>query len=115
MKLEGLVADLKEEIAEKNEEIRWLNTQSKEGLDWIQKFIGNLGDMVNEARLFDNEVKTEGHLSMSKIVNVLVEFGRKMEATLVEMQKLLPGPQPEPFRMPIPSPKDLLSMNRTPQ
>ena len=41
VKLEGLVADLKGEIAEKDEEVRRLNTQSKEGLDWILKFIGN--------------------------------------------------------------------------
>ena len=33
VKLEGLVADLKGEIAEKDEEIRRLNTQPKEGLD----------------------------------------------------------------------------------
>ena len=41
--------------------------------------------MVNETRLFDNKVKTQGQLSTLKIVNILVEFGRKMEATLVEM------------------------------
>ena len=60
VKLEGLVVDLKGEIAKKDKEIKWLNTQSKEGLDWIRKFIGNSGNMVNKARLFDNEVKTEG-------------------------------------------------------
>ena len=49
---------------------------------------------------------------MPKIVNILVEFSRKIEATLVEMRKLLPGPQPKPFRLPIPSPMGLLPMNR---
>ena len=34
-----------------------------------------------------------------------MEFGQKIEATLVEMWKLLPGPQPEPIRLPIPSSK----------
>ena len=60
MKLVGLVVDLKREITKKEKEIMLLSTQSKEGLDWIQKFIGNLGDLVNKARLFDNKVKTEG-------------------------------------------------------
>ena len=104
--------DLKVEIAKKNEEIRQLRAQSKEGLDWIRDFIGNLSNIVNKARLFDNEVKTEGQLYAPKIVNVLVEFGRKMEVTLVEMQKLLPGPQPEPIWLPIPSPKGILLKNR---
>ena len=66
----------------------------KEGLDWIRKFIGNPGDKVNKARLFDNEVKIEGQLLAPKIVNVLVEFERKMEAVLAEMRKFLPRLQP---------------------
>ena len=111
-KLACQVADLKREIAEKDEEMRQLSTQSKEGLDWIRKFIGNLGNMVNKATFFVNEVKAEGQLSVPKIVNVLVEFKRKMEATLVEMRKLLPGPQPELFRLPIPSSKGTLPINR---
>ena len=49
---------------------------------------------------------------MPKIVNVLVEFGRKMEVTFVEMQKLLLGPQPELFRLPIPSPRGTPLKNR---
>ena len=58
-KLVGQVADLRVEIAKKNEEIRKLHTQSKEGLDQIQDFIGNPGDFVNKARLFDSKVKTK--------------------------------------------------------
>ena len=67
-----------------------------------------MGNEINKARLFDNEVKIEDQLSAPKIVNILVEFGKKMEATLVEMRKLLPGPQSEPFRLPIPSLRDPL-------
>ena len=103
-KLADQVADHEVEIAKKDEEIRQLHTQSKEGLDRIRNFIGNPGDIVNKAQLFDNEIKSEWQLLTSKIVNVLVEFVRKREATLVEMPKLLLGPQPELFRLPIPSP-----------
>ena len=85
------------EITKKDKEIRQLHAQTKEGLDRIWDFIGNSSNVVNKAQLFDNEVKTEGQLSAPKIVNELVEFGQKMEVTLVEMRKLLPRPQPEPF------------------
>ena len=59
-KLAGQVADLKVEIAKKNEEIRQLHAQSNEGLDRIWDFIENPSDVVNKAQLFDDEVKTEG-------------------------------------------------------
>ena len=74
-KLASHMADLEVEIAKKDEEIRQLRSQPKEGLDRIQDFIGNLGDVVNKAWLFYNKVKTKGHLSTPKIVNFLVEFG----------------------------------------
>ena len=60
VKLATRVADLEVEIAEKNEEIRELHSQSKESLNQIRDFIGNQGNLVNKAQLFDNEVKTEG-------------------------------------------------------
>ena len=34
-----------------------------------------------------------------------MDFGRKIEATLVEMRKLVARPQPEPIRLPLPSPR----------
>ena len=43
-------------------------------------------------RVFDSEVRTEDHLSVQKILTVLVKYGYKMEETLGLMQKLLPGP-----------------------
>ena len=66
---------------------------------------------MTKAHLFDNEVKTEDHLSAQKIITVLVKYRHKMEATLVEMQKLLPGPSaPGTSQLPtqaavLPSPK----------
>ena len=67
---------------------------------------------MNKARFFDNEVKTEGQLSTLKIVNVLVEFGQKMEATLVDMRKLLPKLQLKAFWLPISSPRITLPKNK---
>ena len=60
---------------------------------------------MNKAWFFDNKVKTEKQLSALEIINILVEIGQKMVAILEEMRKLLPEPQPEPIRLPIPSPR----------
>ena len=81
-------------------------------MDQIQEFIGNPGNVVNKAHLFDNNVKTKGQLSAPKIIAILVNFGRKMEATLVEIQKLVSGVQSEPSRVPLPSPKATPQKNR---
>ena len=48
--------------------------------------------MINRAQLFDEDIKKEGHLSGQKILTILVKYGHKMEATMEEMRKLLPGP-----------------------
>ena len=48
-----------------------------------------LGDILNKACLFDNDVKTEGQLSTAKIILILVNFGRKMETVLVDIRKLV--------------------------
>ena len=58
----------------------------------IREAIEHLGDVVNKTHLFDNKVKTEGHLLAQKIITILVKYGHKMEATLTKMRKLLLGP-----------------------
>ena len=47
------------ELARKDKEIRKLKEQQKDGLDQIQKFIGNLGNVINKAHFFDNYIKSE--------------------------------------------------------
>ena len=107
VKLLSHVADLKVELAMKNEEIRQLQEQKKEGLDRIREFIGNAGDVLNKVRVFDNDIKTEVQLSAPKIITILVNFRHKMEATLSEMWKLVSGSQPELSRPPLPFPKGI--------
>ena len=102
--LSGQVADLSQEVKVKDEEIRRLNGQTKESLERIRSFIGNSGDVVNKARLFDNDIRTGGHISAPKIIAVLVEFGRKMEATLSDMRGLLTKATLEPFQFQVPVP-----------
>ena len=60
---------------------------------------------MNQAHLFDNYIKTEMLLLLLKVIAILMSFGRKMEATLVEMRKLVSGSLAESSRPPLPSPK----------
>ena len=60
--------------------------------------MGNPGNVVNKAHLFDNDIKTKGKLSAAKINLILVNFVYKMETTLVEIQKLVPRSQLGPSR-----------------
>ena len=85
------VNDLQVMVKAQDEEIRRLWAMT-EGVERIQEFIEHTGDVVTKAHLFDNEIKTEDHLSAQKIITVLVKYGHKMEATLGEMRKLLPRP-----------------------
>ena len=78
-------------VKAQDEEIQRLRAKT-EGEEKIREFIGHIGDVVTKALMFDNEVKTEDHLSAQKIITVLVQYGHKMEAMLEKMRKLLPGP-----------------------
>ena len=72
-------------------------------MDQIREFIGNPGNVVNKAYLFDNDIKNGGQLLLPKIITILVDFGYRMEGTLVEMRKFVAGQQPELIRAPLPS------------
>ena len=61
------------------------------GLEKIRKVIGTPGDVLNKARIFDDDVKTRGEVSAAKIIKVLVSFSMRMDATLAEMKKLVAG------------------------
>lgn len=72
--------------------IQRINTVSKDGLDQNRNYIGNLEDVLDKARLFENKLKTNGHIFVPKVVAIVVEFNRRMELTLAEMKKLLFAP-----------------------
>ena len=67
-----------------DEEIWKLRVQVK-GLEKIREVVETPGDVLNKARLFDDDVKTGGEVSTAKIVKVLVSFSMKMDATLAEI------------------------------
>jgi len=58
------VKALQVKLEKKSEEAireRRLSFESMENLRWIQNFIGNLGDVINKAKLFDAGILKEGH------------------------------------------------------
>ena len=63
--------------------------------------VGTPGNILNKACLFDNDIKVEGQLSAQKIITILVNFGRKMETTLVDIRKLVSRSQAGPSRPPL--------------
>lgn len=83
------MADLKEEDAQNDEDVRYIRLQFQESLTQIWDVIGYPGNKLNKAQRINNKVGTASQLSAPKVVVVLVEFGRKMVATLVEMRKVL--------------------------
>ena len=80
-----------ETVKAQDEKIEELKVKA-EAIEQIREYIGHPGDVVNKAHLFDNEVKKEDHLSVQKILTILVKYGYKMEEMLGLMQKLLPDP-----------------------
>ena len=69
--------------------------------------VGNPEDILNKARLFDNNVKAGEEVSAAKIIKVLVSFTMKMDMTLREMQKLLfKSPVVGSSQAPRPPPKE---------
>ena len=76
-------------------------------LEKIREVIGTPRDMLNKARLFDDNIKTGGEISAAKIIKVLVSSSMKMDALLEEMQKLVSGsPAAGSSQVPPPNPKE---------
>ena len=100
------VNDLQATVKAQDKEIQKLQVQVK-SLEKIREVIGTLGDVLNKAQLFDDDVKTGREVSMAKIVKVLVSFLMKMDMTLGEMRKLLSGsPATGSSQAPPPNPKE---------
>ena len=85
------IAELQGIIKSQGAEVERLRARNT-SLDKIREALVFPGDVINRSLLFGEDIKKEGAMSGQKILTVLVKYGHKMEATLAEMQKLLPGP-----------------------
>ena len=60
----------------------------------LETYVGNIGDVVNKAKLFDANL-AKNPVMAEKVIPVLVDFVEKMEELLDEMRGLFDGLQPE--------------------
>ena len=60
----------------------------------LETYVGNIGDVVNKAKLFDANL-AKNPVMAGKVIPILVDFAEKMEELLDEMQVLFDGLQPE--------------------
>ena len=71
----------------RNDELEDLRKQLR-SFDILKKAIGEPGNVVNKARLFDEDVRLDGEVSTAKVIKVLVTFTQKVETALVEIRKV---------------------------
>ena len=95
------VEDLKNRIKAAEKEVKTARTiwdKAKEVAQKVYGFLGNPGDVLNKARLFDHGLKQPMTDSGVKMMRCMVDYGLKMEKTLKELRALLQptGVQPEP-------------------
>ena len=94
----ALRGQVKDKTAEVEKERR-LSTKSMETFAQLKEFLGNTEEVVNKARMFNEEVQKEGVMIGPKIVSVLVEYHDKMEQTLAKLRLIMQkDPQPETRR-----------------
>ena len=60
----------------------------------LETYVGNTGDVVNKAKLFDANL-AKNPVTTGKVILVFVDFAEKMEELLDEMRVLFDGLQPE--------------------
>ena len=58
-------------------------------LTQFQSYVGQPGDVVTKAWIFDEMVAKGLPVTGSKVINIVVNYSAKMEALLVGMQKLM--------------------------
>ena len=97
--------ELKDRMKEAEREAKAARTErdkSKEVAQRVSKFLGNPGDVLNKARLFDHGLKQPAMDSGVKMMRYMIDYSQKMEKTLKELRSLLTptGGQPEQTETP---------------
>ena len=63
-------------------------------LSQFQTFVGQPGDLVTKARVFDEIVAKALLMIRAKVINIVVDYNSNMETLLVEMRKLMASLHP---------------------
>ena len=99
------VGELKDRIKALEKEVKTTRAERDKSKEVTQKvcgFLGNPGDVLNKARLYDHGLKQPTTDSGVKMMRCMVDYGLKMEKTLKELRALLhsTGAQLEPVGTP---------------
>ena len=113
------VEDLKTRIKAAERDVKTARAErdkSKEVAQKVYGFLGNLGDVLNKARLFDHGLKQPAIDSGVKMMRCMVDYDLKMEKTLKELRALLQpiGARPEHARMPGAGPSTTPALTTSP-
>ena len=102
--LEAKVSFLHEKNKKANEELKEEKEAHRKAVDKLnlslafnqklEAYVGNAGDVVNKAQLFDANL-AQHLVTAKKVISVLVDFAGKMEELLDEMRVLFDGLLPE--------------------
>ena len=102
--LEAKVSFLQEKTKKAKEELKEEKEAHRRAVDklnlslafnWkLEDYVGNTGDVVNKAQLFDANL-AQHPITAKKVIPVLVDFADKMEELLDEMRVLFDGLLPE--------------------
>ena len=84
------MTELTADLTAKSEEIRKLHAGHEQILNEIWRLVGVPGDVVNEARMFDENVLSKtGEANKQKIVMILCKYDYSVNMTLKLVRKLL--------------------------
>ena len=113
----GELKDRIKVVEKKAKAIRAERDKSKEVAQKVYGFLGNPGDVLNKARLFDHGLKQSTTDFGVKMMRCMVDYGLKMEKTLKELRLLLhpTRTQPEPVRTPGARPSTTLAPTTSPE
>ena len=90
--LQNKRAILNAQIAQKESDWVVANQKTGEALNLLtqfQSYVGQPGEIVTKARIFDETVAKGLPVTRSKVINIVVDYSAKMEALLLGMQKLM--------------------------
>ena len=97
--------ELKDRVRAMEKEVKTARAEQDKSKEVTQKvcgFLGNPGNVLNKARLYDHGLKQPSIDSSVKMMRCMVDYDLKMEKTLKELRALLhsTGAQPEPVGTP---------------
>jgi hypothetical protein len=88
--LHAQMASMAEELGQKSEEIRKYHAEQTVVFTRIRELIGHPGEIVNKARMYDQQVESRDPVSTRQTIPILVKYSRMMNNLFTEIQKVVP-------------------------